>query len=91
MAAMGLLNYTEFAGKLKYNAKKNKRDFASENFNRFFDVLGPGYKQFRASCINVYDIFRCGLVHEYYTKANCDIHMVKKPDKQIGIGIEPSG
>ena len=36
-------------------------------------------------------IFRCGLVHEYYAKANCDIYMSKKLDKPIGIGMEVSG
>jgi hypothetical protein len=91
LAAMGLLSYTEFAGKLKYNEKKNGRDWASENFNRFFDDLGLRYKQFRASYPDVYDIFRCGLVHEYYTKDSCDIHMSRKSDKPIGIDVEPSG
>jgi len=92
LAAMGLLSYTEFVGKLKYNEKKNGRDYASGNFNRFFDNLGLGYKQFRASCCpDVYNKFRCGLVHEYLPKATCDIHMVKKPDKPIGIGVERSG
>jgi hypothetical protein len=86
LAAMGLLSYTEFAGKLKYGS-----DYASTNFNCFFDDLGAGYKQFRASCPKVYDIFRCGLVHEYLPKATCDIHMSRKPDKPVGIGVEPSG
>ena len=85
LAAMGLLNYTEFAGKLKYN--KN----CTDNFNHFFDELGPEYKQFRVSCPKVYDTFRCGLVHEYYTKDGCDIYMVKNPDKPFGIGEDPSG
>ena len=92
LAALGLLSYTEFGGKLKYNERKrNGSDFASKNFNRFFDDLGAGYKQFRASGTDVYDIFRCGLVHEYYAKANCDIYMCKKKDKPIGIGVEPCG
>src|SRR3990172_11847793 len=66
LAAIGLLSYTEFAGKLKYNRKKKDgSDYASENFRLFFDALGPGYKQCRNSKVNVYDIFRCGLVHEY--------------------------
>jgi hypothetical protein len=86
LAAMGLLSYTDFAGKLKYKSR-----YAKTNFNCFFDDLGPEYKQFRGSCPRVYDIFRCGLVHEYYTKDGCDIHMVKKPDKPFGIGEEPSG
>ncbi len=74
LAALGLLCYTEFGGKLKYRKKT-----ASENFNRFFDYLGPDYKTFRASFKRqneVYDVFRCGLAHEYYVKKSCDIAML---------------
>ena len=53
LAAIGLLSYTEFAGRLRYNKKKrNGSDDAPENFNLFFDDLGPGYKQFRTSGVN---------------------------------------
>lgn len=91
LAAIGLLSYTEFAGKLKYNRKKkNGRDHTSENFNLFFDDLGPDYKQFRALGVNVYDIFRCGLVHEYYVKTNCTIYICRN-NHQIGIGKESGG
>ena len=42
LAAMALLSYTEFAGKLRYKRKKKDgSDHASENFNLFFDDLGP--------------------------------------------------
>ncbi|MBU2522278.1 MAG: hypothetical protein KKD50_08630 [Proteobacteria bacterium] len=91
LAALGLLSYTEFAGKLKYNKKRNNgRDWASENFNLFFDDLGDSYKKFRASGVNVYDIFRCGLVHEYYTKKSCTIYMLASTS-QPGIGMDGSG
>jgi len=63
LAALGLLCYTEFGGRLKYN-----RPTASENFNLFFDDLGAGYKAFRKAGHNVYDIFRCGMAHEYMIK-----------------------
>jgi hypothetical protein len=86
LAALGLLCYTEFLGKLKYGCKH-----ASENFNRFFDDLGPDYKKFRDSRVNVYDIFRCGLAHEYYAKQNCDIYMAKKPWSVIGVGKRTDG
>ena len=75
LAALGLLCYTEFAGKLKYNCKRNGDDFASENFNKFFDEIGTEYKNFRISGVNVYGIFRCGMAHEYLTKKNCVICM----------------
>jgi hypothetical protein len=86
MAALALLCYTEFAGKLKFNCKKpNGSDHASENFNRFFDELGPSYKSFRLAGNNVYDIFRCGLAHEYYVKKTCTIAMFGRA-AQPGIG-----
>ncbi len=66
LSELGLLCYTEFAGKLKY-----RKGGARKNFNLFFDDLGPPYKAFRASGVKVYDIFRCGLAHEYYVKRSC--------------------
>jgi hypothetical protein len=78
LAALGLLCYTEFGGNLKYN-----RRAASANFNNFFDDLGPAYKAFRVRH-NVYDIFRCGLAHEYYVKQSCTIAMM---DRGASCGI----
>ncbi|MCL4534997.1 MAG: hypothetical protein M1370_07565 [Bacteroidetes bacterium] len=90
LAALGLLCYTEFGGKLRFCRKRDDgKDFASENFNLFFDELGPGYKAFRQHH-NVYDIFRCGLAHEYYVKKSCGIAMFGDEDSP-GIGIDPSG
>jgi hypothetical protein len=76
LAALGLLCYTEFGGKLRFNVRRNGRDVASANFNKFFDLLGSPYQAFRATN-NVYNIFRCGLAHEYYVKKNCTIKMVE--------------
>lgn len=85
LSALGLLCYTEFGGKLKYNCKH-----ASENFNRFFDDLGPSYKAFRAAGHNVYDIFRCGLAHEYYVKQTCTIAMLDT-NAPVGIFVHSDG
>jgi hypothetical protein len=77
LAALGLLCYTEFGGKLRFGGKRaDGRDVASANFNQFFDCLGPAYQTFRAQH-NVYDLFRCGLAHEYYVKKNCTIAMLE--------------
>jgi len=86
LAALGLLCYTEFWGKLKYG-----RGGARQNFDSFFDDLGPSYKAFRQSGVNVYHIFRCGLAHEYYVKRSCDIYMAKKKRFPIGIGRDQTG
>lgn len=94
LAALGLLCYTEFAGKIKYNMKKlNGKALASENFNKFFDDLGKEYKSFRKSFTNknyVYDTFRCGLAHEYHVKKSCTIFILKGQEK-IGIGKNKNG
>lgn len=50
LAALGLLCYTEFAGKLRFGVKRaDGSDVASANFNQFFDLLGPEYQAFRGS------------------------------------------
>jgi hypothetical protein len=76
LAALGLLCYTEVGGKLRFNVMHNGRDVASANFNNFFDLLGAPYQAFRTHH-NVYDIFRCGLAHEYYVKKSCTIAMIE--------------
>lgn len=88
LTALGLFCYTEFGGKLKYNCRRNGSDHASENFNRFFDDIGQAYKTFRETRRqaghSIYDIFRCGLAHEYYVKHSCKIAMMGT-DKPVGI------
>jgi hypothetical protein len=84
MAALALLAYTEFAGRLKNN------DFSDQNarktFDDFFKDLGPSYQQF-LSQHNVYKIFRCGLAHEYYVKQDCSIAVRSRSEAATGIGF----
>jgi len=90
LAALGLLCYTEFGGKLRFGFKRaDGSDIASANFNHFFDLLGPDYLAFRA-VHNVYDIFRCGLAHEYYVKKGCTIDMLEATPGP-GIQVDLSG
>jgi hypothetical protein len=93
LAALGLLCYTEFGGKLRFNVtrkiKGKTQDVASANFNQFFDLLGAPYQAFRAQH-NVYDIFRCGLAHEYYVKKSCTIAMVEGTPG-AGLRVDASG
>ena len=84
LATLGLLCYTEFGGKLLFN-----RAAASTNFNAFFDVLGPTYSALRAKH-NVYNIFRCGLPHEYYVKRRCSIVMLSR-SQGPGIRVDAKG
>lgn len=90
LAALGLLCYTEFGGKLQFsNKKKDGSDSAAANFNDFFDSLGAPYKNFRQGH-DVYSIFRCGLAHEFYAKRSCTITMLAVQPGP-GIRIESSG
>lgn len=90
LAALGLLCYTEFAGKLKFDCRRpDGKEIASANFNNFFDLLGTEYSSFRKNH-NVYDIFRCGLAHEYYAKKSCTIAMFNA-DSTCGVGVDARG
>jgi len=65
------------------------KDKARDNFNSFFDDLGSRYKRFRARGVKVYDIFRCGMAHEYHVKKSCKIYMcLKSGSRRNGIGFD---
>ncbi len=86
LAALGLLCYTEFGGLLLTGARKAiLKVLPSVKFNTFFDFLGPEYKNLRTKQgVDVYDIFRCGLAHEYYVKRSCAIAILERvPDPGI--------
>ena len=71
LAALGQLCYTEFLG--SFISGKTKRH-ARRNFESFFARLGPCYEEL-AKAHDVYEIFRCGMVHEYAVKRDCTIYM----------------
>ena len=83
IAALALLSYTEYGGRLKNNdfSDGNSR----KNFDDFFVDLGPAYKQFGGQH-NAYKIFRCGLAHEYYVKKDCVIAVRSHAQLSAGIG-----
>jgi hypothetical protein len=89
LAALGLLCYTEFGGKILFgHKKKNGDDHSKKNFDDFFRMLGPKYAALLGVC-NVYNVFRCGLAHEYAVKEPCSIAMFS--DQPDGIGVGPTG
>lgn len=83
VAALALLSYTEYGGRLK------NTDFSDgnsrKNFDDFFADLGSAYKQFLVQH-NAYKIFRCGLAHEYYVKKDCVIAIRSRTQLSAGIG-----
>ena len=88
MAALALLSYTEYAGRLK------NKDFSDQNsrknFDEFFADLGDDYEKFLGSH-KVYKIFRCGLAHEYYVKKTCTIAMLQGSESTTAISYNDAG
>lgn len=82
VAALALLCYTEYFGKelIKNSSKKN--------FDFFFAKLGTDYKNLLAQH-RIYDIFRCGLAHEFWIKKSGTIFMFgsRKP----ALGFDKNG
>jgi hypothetical protein len=86
LAALGLLNYTEFMGKLLL---KNDGSYTKQ-FRSFFRLMGEKYEQLIDSReIDVYQVFRSGLVQSYFVK-NCNIKMIDD-NYPCGIIIQPDG
>ncbi len=84
LCALGLLCYTEFMGGLKEGS------FVPDSrklFDSFLHSMGPGYIEFddrlshRLSIrdpkrqLSVYEVFRCGMAHEYFIKQSGVIYM----------------
>ncbi len=96
LAALGLLCYTEFGGRLKFALKKgNGGDAAGQNFDAFFKELGANYGVFLGQVPNVYSMFRCGLAHEYYAKGELSVYMLDGPTltadpAAAGLGVDPT-
>lgn len=81
LCALGLLCYTEFMGGTvlgNLTVRPIKR-----RFDAFFNSMGVDHEIFNQT-VNVYDVFRCGLAHEYFVKHNCEIAMLKN-DETLGI------
>jgi hypothetical protein len=104
LAALGLLCYTEFFGLVKFDRRypsgypKAGQRKPSENFNSFFDELGPDYVAFRAAHDtpgpngrNLYNILRCGMAHEYFVKHTFTALMPGTNGANIGVRLTPSG
>ncbi len=85
LCALGLLSYTEFMGAIHCNSFQDR---SKTLFNDFLYLMGEEYKVFDEKLDNkmsyrrsdrqlsVYEVFRCGLAHEYYLKGNSVIYML---------------
>src|SRR5207249_11650049 len=63
--------------------------FAKRNFNGFYGRMGESYRSF-GKTVDVYDVFRCGMVHEYTMKRSADIFMLRA-DEPCGLGQRANG
>ena len=76
LCALGLLSYTEFMA-THLPPSRRPTGGARSHFDAFFRELGPSYADLIDRLqVNVYDVFRCGLAHEYFVKGNCTIAML---------------
>ena len=98
LCALGLLCYTEFMGGIKLGSFSSP---SRQLFEAFFHAMGPDYKALDAQLseqpsirnptkkLSAYEVYRCGMVHEYFIKQNGVIFMLKGAVK-LGIEDEPT-
>lgn len=85
LCAIALMAYTEAMG---HHLPKSRRpgSGAKNMFNAFFREMGKNYVDLLdVSKINVYDTFRCGLLHEYVVKDMCTIAMLNTPGEILHV------
>jgi hypothetical protein len=99
LTALGLMSYTEFIGGL-ISGNAGQRGHAQSNFYAAYNRLGSAYvefdrtvrRRFRGRTTkprNVYDVIRCGLVHEYFIKKNFVI--ARRDQRRNAPGLSWSG
>jgi len=87
LCALGLLCYTEFFGGAITG--KFARGQAKNNFETFFRYMGKSYANLiDEKNIDVYDIFRCGMAHEYFIKKEFSIGLLPIRKRRVGLGYE---
>jgi hypothetical protein len=86
LCALGLLCYTEVLGGVR---RRTLADGESRrNFEAFFREMGPDYQALLQKGLDVYKVFRCGMVHEYFVKGGATVAIV---GAQAGITEDPGG
>jgi hypothetical protein len=86
IAALALMAWTEFMGSLLPNPSK----YSNQQFKDFFMMLNSRYANFLQSQESqgkiIYNIFRCGLIHNLFIKGDCTIAIPnnKRPFTVIG-------
>ena len=87
LSALGLVSYTEFMGNVSLQGDGSY----TKQFKAFFRRMGEDY-----AClvddreIDVYRVFRSGLVHSYLAK-ECEVKMLNDRNYPAGIMVNPDG
>src|SRR5579859_7767647 len=89
LAALGLLCYTEFMGSILTGWRGV--GCSRRNFEAFFDYMGDAYSQLRKNGVDVYDVFRCGAVHEFAIKGEATMIAMLEWDPSPGIVRDAQG
>ena len=77
LSALGLLAYTEFMGSLLATYLYYPASKGIGYFNAYLRYMGPEYiRLLDDKKLDIYNIFRCGLAHEYFIKRDCKIAML---------------
>lgn len=84
LTALGLLAYTEFMGS-QLPKSRCPNGGARKQFEAFFRELGPDYAALLDNGVNIYDVFRCGLAHEYFVKGSCTIAMMNSTPGKLEV------
>lgn len=74
LCALGLVSYTEMLGGLVTGNLAQRRQ-SGPNFRAFLRYLGPEYEEIQSKGIDIYDVVRCGLVHQYFIKGGPPVWM----------------
>lgn len=84
LCAMGLLTYTEFMGSLLPAWRRISLKTPRDRFEAFFRDLGEEYGDLMdKEYLDVYEVFRGGLLNEYFVKEICTIAMLNSPGSII--------
>jgi hypothetical protein len=86
MAAVALMAYTEFMGRVK--EQKFSRRGNPAMFRSFLTYMGPQYEELQGR-MDVYEVFRNGLVHLFFVKGKCTVAMKNSPGPLIVLGTPP--
>ena len=91
LCALALMAYTEVVGRYVLSLRGSPPN-STECFNFCFKKLGPEYEDFLRkeldNNVKVYDSFRNGLAHEYFTKVPCTIEMLNTPNTSFEVAGE---